>query len=284
MGIRAALAFSIVVSCCLAAGGVAAQTPNPLVFDSPSQLKQYGIGFRGIGTDDVKIHFPTRCYHYGDGGWDISISDALLNEYKSQGFSRRSACMALVSGIRFNPENGKRLTTYIIIDRTLFENGQPTDSGSLSGELPLSLPSCFKDALPYSDCAWSFDPMSGKKLSAQQTAKFKAIGQRIEKFLSDPKTKHGVSRIQEDSPDAEFTKGMIISGGGDKAGGGKDSAASFYDYSSEFPKGYGYTLYADGAAGPSASPEVVKAALTSKKPPAQIDADQLKAIWTSGIQ
>jgi hypothetical protein len=279
MSARIALILSIVAGCCLPFGA-AAQTPNPLVFDSPNQLKRYGIGFRGIGTEDVKIHFPTRCYYYGDGGWDISISDDLLATYKAQGFSRRSACMALVSGIRFNPENGKRLTSYILMDRKLIKNGQPTDAGAMSDALPLSLPSCFKNGLPYSDCAWNFDPMSGKKLSAQQTAKFKAFGPKIETFLSDAKRKSAFSYMDE----SEFSKGMIMVGAGRDFDVGEGSNATFYDYSSEFPKGFGYALYADGAAGPDASPEVIKAAITGRAPPSQLDADALKKIWTLGVQ
>ena len=281
MSARIALILLIVAGCCLAPLGVAAQTPNPLVFDSPTKLKRFGIGFRGIGTDDVKIHFPTRCYYYGDGGWDISISDDLLAAYKAQGFSRRSACMALVSTVRFNPENGRRLATYILIDPKFFKKGEPPGAGAISDELPLSLPSCFKGGLPYSDCAWNFDPISGKKLSAQQTAKFKALGQKIEKVLSDPKTKAAFAYMDSDSP---YSKGMIMIGAGRDFDVGKGSNTSFYDYSKEFPKGFGYALYADGTAGPDASPEVIKAALTGKAPPSQLDPEELKKIWTLGAQ
>ena len=249
------------------------------MFDSPSQLKRYGIGFRGIGTDDVKIHFPTQCYYYGDGSWDISISDELLSTYKSQGFSRRSACMALVSGIRFNPENGKRLATYILIDRKLIKDGKATDAGALSDELPLSLPGCFKGGRPYSDCDWNFDPISGEKMSAQQTAKFRTIGQRIDESLGDPKTKRAFHYIKANS---EFTKGKIMVGASVNAGGGDDSAASSTTIE-QFPRIWLRALRRRKRR-PFRSPEVVKAALTSKKPPAQIDANQLKAIWTSGIQ
>jgi hypothetical protein len=273
--------FAIIVGFFLALSSLGAsalegESTYPLVFDSPSQLKRYGIGFRGIGTDDVHIHFRTRCYYYGDGGWDISVSDALLNTYKSQGFSRRSACMALVSGVRFNPENGKRLATYRLIDGKL-----STDvAGSGSDELPLSLPNCFKGGLPYSDCAWNFDSISGEKLSAQQTANFKAIGQRIMNFLNDPKTKGAFRYLKSDSP---YIIGNIKVGAAYNVDGGKGSAASFYGYSHEFPKGFGYALYASGGAAPVASPTVVKAAQTGKTSPPQLNAKQLKKLLTTGI-
>jgi hypothetical protein len=67
-----------------------------------------------------------------------------LSFYKSQGFSRRSACLALISGIRFNPEDGKHLATYILVDRKLLKP-KDNEPSALSAELPMSLPSCFKE-------------------------------------------------------------------------------------------------------------------------------------------
>jgi hypothetical protein len=86
-----------------------------------------------------------------------------LSFYKSQGFSRRSACLALISGIRFNPEDGKHLATYILVDRKLLKP-KDNEPSALSAELPMSLPSCFKNGTPYADCAWNYDPLTGKKL------------------------------------------------------------------------------------------------------------------------
>jgi hypothetical protein len=40
--------------------------------------------------------------------------------------------------------------------------------------------------------------------------------------------------------------------------------ASFYDYSDEFPKGFGYAINADGSAAPDPSAEAVKLALDGK--------------------
>lgn len=259
-----------------------AQTRFPMVFDTVQKLKQTGIALlldAELGRKSQ--HFPTRCYYYGDGGWDISISNALLAQYKSQGFSRRSACMALVSGIRFNPETGKRLATYIILDPKRFKRGTVMEAGVVSDELPLSLPRCFARGLPYSDCAWRYDPMSGKRLSATQTQKLKSIGERIEKFLGDPRTREAFRYFDDDSP---YTKGMISVGAGQDGPDdlGEDTHFSFYDYASEFPKGYGYALYAEGGAGPDVSPAVVKAAVDGLKSPPRIDPNELKDIWSTG--
>jgi hypothetical protein len=274
--IIAAIACSLTL-----ATAVSAQARYPMVFDSVAKLKKIGIALPLPGLAEGSDAFPTRCYYYGDGGWDISISDELLAEYKTQGFSRRSACMALVSGIRFNPENGKRLATYIILDRKQFKNGKPIDDGAMSDELPLSLPRCFNRGLPYADCAWSYDPMTGKTLSAAQTQKIKTIGAQIDKFLSDPETRRKFKYLEDDSP---FTKGMILVGAAqDKpADLPDDSGLSFYDESNELPKGYGYALYAEGAAGPDVSPETVKAAVDGLKAPPQVDPRNLKSIWGTG--
>lgn len=258
-----------------------AQYHYPLVFDSPDKLKPLGIVLL-LGADEAAKakHYPTRCYYYGDGGWDISISNSLLEYYRSLGFSRRSACMALVSGIRFNPETGQRLATYILLNPQEFENGQPNGPDSVSDELPLSLPRCFSRGLPYADCKWKYNPRTGKQLSAAEVAAIKAIGDHVQEFLEDPTVRHDFKYMASD--DSPFTKGMIMVGAAQHLPEKTDIA--FYDYSAEFPKGYGYALYADGSAGPSAKAEVVKAALDGQRHPQQIDATKLKNAWSTGAR
>jgi hypothetical protein len=303
--------FILVAGLC--ATNAVAQSQYPLVFDSVNELKRYGLALTGIGSSKESDHFRNRCYFYGDGGWYISISDALLNIYKAQGFSRRSACLALVSGIRFNPETGKRLATYVLVDREmlkrpLFGEEDNFDTGTASDELPLSLPKCFSRGLPYSDCAWNYDPMSGKKLAANATAEnpnmwadcrrdsrtrefcetrwtAKEAGSRIEQFLGNPKTR---------CESAELVISCIFEGRTDPAPSNEikleqsmifyHSRATLYDHSPEFPKGYGYALFASGEAGPGVDAEAVKAALNGKKPPAQVDAKRLKEIWGTGTK
>jgi len=69
-----ALAIAVV-----AGTGAAAQTKYPLVVYSESKLKQIGIWF------SFKSPLPNKCYHYGDGGDWISLSEALRAFYQSQG-------------------------------------------------------------------------------------------------------------------------------------------------------------------------------------------------------
>ena len=291
----------------LAVTSASAQSQYPLVLTSASKLKELGIA---VG---YSVSLPNRCYHYGEGGDSVSISDALLNFYKLQGFSLRSACMALVSGIKFNPETGKRLATFILADPKLFKNGRPdpkywshgspTELGEITDELPLSLPTCFGRGLPYTDCEWRYDPMTGKEISAADTAKQKRVGNSIEKILSDPHSRKrfnsNPSRIGEDG----FIEISGFSGNwsvtDDPFGasydqpwhdvhfdyaGGELQIHVFYDYSSEFPKGYGYALLYvnDGGAGPGVSPKTVKAAIDGQRKPSQIDITKLKDTWNSG--
>jgi hypothetical protein len=312
--------FILAACLCCYATDVAAQGQYPLVFDSVNELKRYGLALVGIGSREKSSHFRTRCYYYGDGGWDISISEALLSVYKSQGFSRRSACLALVSGIRFNPETGERLATYIIVNRKMLRP-KYNEPGAASEELPLSLPSCFNRGLPYSDCAWNYDPKTGRKLAANATVVDPATwkeclshattrklcsrpwtaveaGTRIEQFLSNPKNRCESKEVTSDNPEEELIRGAIkmewkcrfeasLEPGPDDMEASRiawNSAATLYDHSAEFPKGYGYALFASGEAGPDVPPEAVKAALNGKKPLAQVDASKLKKLWDTGTK
>jgi hypothetical protein len=295
-------ALAIVI---VAATGAAAQTKYPLVISSESKLKQLGMWLGYMSQ------LPNRCYHYGDGGNSISLSDALLAFYQSQGFSRRSACMALISGIRFNPETGARLATFVWVDPKLFKNGRPdprywtqgmpTDVGDISDELPLSLPRCFARGLPLSDCNWRYHVLSGKRMSAADIAKHAEAGRKAEQFLSSARARQrfdadpshpgeggfihiaGSSRNWNDRDDTDDWRPPWLDIKFDYAGVEMD-LAMFHDYASEFPKGFGYALLYvnDGGAGPDASPDTIKAAIEGQRRPPQIDVDKLKDIWSAG--
>jgi hypothetical protein len=264
----------------------------PMVFTSVNELKRLGIALDLNG--EKQIHFRARCYYYGDGGWDISVSEDFLSHYKSKGFSRRSLCLALVSGIRFNPETGARLATYILINDLEAVRTGAVESGSLSDELPISIPDCFRNGVPYSDCAWNYDPLSGRRLNAEVTDEYKRIGIRLDNRLaSGTNDSAGKCRGAEvNGASGEYIgvgdwtplKGALCqpSGSGALYEGKGKSEASFYDYSKEFPGGFGYALYADGTAGPEAPADVVRAALSGTKEKPQIDPAELKAIWGSG--
>ncbi|MER9018975.1 hypothetical protein [Mesorhizobium sp. M0898] len=256
----------------------------PLVFTSVSSLKKVGIAL-DLNVNK-SIHFNARCYYYGDGGWDISVSPALLAFYQHKGFSRESLCLALISGIRFNPVTGKRLATYILINDVAALAAGAIESGTLSDELPLSIPECFKRGLPYSDCSWNYDPLSGQRLSKTKTAKYARIGVNLTAMLAKHPRTESCSGSNIDQRTDEY-RGIgsesLLKGALCQTGYGGDEV-SFYAYGGNLSTGFGYALYADGEAGPEASPAVVKAAAEGKKVKPQIDPADLRTVWNTGNQ
>ncbi|MGO9982922.1 MAG: SH3 domain-containing protein [Rhodomicrobium sp.] len=300
-----------VSSCCItksieAVRGGSSATQYPLVFTSVLSMKQFGIALDM--KVDKSIHFNNRCYYYGDGGWDISVSDEFLQYYKERGFSRRSLCLALVSGITFNPETGARLATYVLVNDMAALRANRQDVDTVSDELPLSIPDCFKRALPYSDCEWNFDPLSGQRLRAGSREKFRRKGQRLEEMLAAQPDKAAKLADKNDlgeptggvdhetgefngTGDSELIKGSLAPAGyhldtEHKVIDGQPTEvlgiASVFDYSDEFPKGYGYALYANGAAAPAVSPDVAKAARDGLRRRSQVNVAFMRSYLSEG--
>jgi hypothetical protein len=303
-------AILVLIAGLLWASGAAARDPYPIIFESVQQLKRYGLVLPLPGPDpiDASLHFANRCYYYGDGGLDLSISDELLSFYKAQGFSRRSACLALVSGIRFNPVSGQRLATYVLVDRKILKP-KDNDPDALSNELPFSLPGCFAGGTPYSDCAWNYDPLSGKKLgprdaidslcrnSPAEGGKLcdhrwtgQEAGKRIEAYLSGQQ-RCADTRAAPVGPDQDvlaircrFQATIDPSDPSESVRIAWNTSATLIDYSGDFPKGHGYSLYAQGIASPGVSPDAVKAAFNGAKPQSQIDPRRLRELWGAGTK
>jgi hypothetical protein len=261
----------------------------PLIFYPPESAAQ-----AGLAHDTEKQTFETACYHFHQGGaFNISISAELLAYYVQRGFSRRSLCMALVSGIRFDPETGHRLATYVVV-YMLASRDQP--EGDIAQELPLAIPSCFARALPYSDCTWNFDPLTGKRLNAALTQRFKAFGQKLEGAIRAFKDRpHEAPRdeCQDDPPDwpstalcsyyREFVPDGL--GGNELKKGAGIGDPYLFDLSDEFPEGFGYGLiFYETGLGPSIPVNETKAALAGAKRPAQVDPAKLKELWGYGVQ
>ena len=264
-------------SCCIEPlqSTIAPNGEYPLVIDKPAVLNGLGIS---LGRE-----LSHNCYYYGDGGYGLSVDDRLLDLYKAKGFSLRSLCMALVSGIRFDPVTGKRLATYVYISdpdalREAKRKKEEHESGVVTEELPLTLPSCFRNGTPYSDCVMNYDPISGQPLNAETTQKYRALGAKIERTLLEPARKDEFKQayLREIREYGSPSRGQIHCA--------RVSPemywhkVRFYDYSDDFPKEFGYALYADGGAAPDVSAGALKAALDDSKPRSQIDARRLRQL------
>lgn len=233
----------------------------------------YGAGGPALGN---------WCYYYGDGGGDLSLSDEFVAGYRDQGFSLRTICMAMASGIRFNPETGKRLATVQAVDIPAATApdyfGEP---GPIGPETPVELPACFARGLPLSDCTFAFDPRTGAKLSPAQTARLASAGrtvldtgaallasgaygspcaggEHLTAYYND-----SAGDLQERTP-AELESCYVETASGAYTAGRfvreyhinrfhseMLPLGGFVDVSPAFDTGFAYAIYADGAAGPS---------------------------------
>ncbi|WP_416896391.1 MAG: hypothetical protein ACMVY4_12690 [Minwuia sp.] len=256
--------------------------PHPtypvLLTDVDSQY-QLGLMEENYGPHRDEPALPNKCFYYGDGGNLLSVSDTFLEVYESRGFSKSTMCMGLVSGIRFNPENGQRLATVIMVDLKEVESpnyfGEP---GPITEEIPVELPDCFRRGLPLVDCRFDFHPITGAPMEPADTDRIAAAGERALAAgralvaagkYSRPCTEQDTSRPAEDescySTGSEGVRDyltweyrvnmlhpeMVPLGG-------------FYRFGPAFEEGFAYAIMADGAAGPSASMESVDLALSGK--------------------
>jgi hypothetical protein len=294
----------------------------PIVFDQSERLAEAGIK-AGFNSRQGFKHFANTCYYYGEGGLSLSVSDAMLARYKSKGFTLNSLCMGLLSEARFDPETGKRLPTYLLVDRVALNaslNGRNpkkmtpkqlaaccSDPGTTTEELPFAVPACFKNGTPYTDCDWRYGIKSGVKVRDSTRENFRRLGAEIDRVMAavirdklvcvPQMGADCVSERWSDLPrkegEAEFGDGQLapehyamqtILNGETRADLKIDttlvnlSKAMFVDISKTFPKGYGYALHADGAAGPSVTVTNIKAALGDGEPESQVSGARLQEL------
>jgi hypothetical protein len=263
----------------------------PMLIDDPKALQSAGLVIGGYGAAQAIKDFKNRCYFYGDGGYTMSVSDEFLDRHKARGFSLNSLCLAFVSGIRFDPETGTRLPTYIYGDFVALKKaGKYPEPGIVTDELPLAVPDCFKAGTPYSDCRMTFDPRTGKKHKDATVAFYGALGQQIEadfkkqkasgnwKIPCDPagRETRGGEALLSCYTEIEASEGVAgtlardywynpaISQGDTQlprytsVGHENWQHQSFADVSPKLPKGFGYALYADGGAGSDPEAETLE--------------------------
>jgi TIR domain len=236
-----------------------------------------GIALTGWGGTTSVLEFNNKCYYYGDGGYDISVSNEYLGRYVARGFSLNSLCMALVSPVLFDPESGARLPTYVLVDLKAVDRDQ-AEAGTISDELPLEVPDCFRRGLPYTDCAMNYDMLTGAKLAVDQTQSFHELGAALERLLrvaiaegvacDDFMRVENKCKPVEKWGDAEgdghelikqalAPEGYSLSDLSDRIANAdarlpqallQISKAAFYDVSNKLPAGFGYAINAEGIA------------------------------------
>jgi len=264
----------------IAAGVLLAITPAaeagklayPVIFTKAATLKKLGILLRDYSDDTMKVTpFSRRCYYYGDGGYSISVSKSFFRRFQERGFSLRSLCMALASGIRFNPETGTHLPTYMVKQAGLSKEELMTyGAGTVSEELPFDVPDCFKRGLPYTDCKMTYGMMSGRRLSSNAVDAYRRLGVALERFLKKERSNYRGDLIYDDLHALSFAQtkdGMRLESlaGLSRSYGRGLLFATHGDYSKALPKGYGYALNLEGAAGPEASSEAVELASDERR-------------------
>lgn len=164
-------------------GDVAVGSEFPVVLKElpgRAQLyKQFGIIDDPVATNPERDQLPAtknKCFYIGDGFMGMELTDSTFASYKAKSFSLDNICMVLRSGqVRFHPETGVRLPTYVIVD------GQGRDA-SISDELLFQAPSCFaRGKLEKSQfgatlkplgCTVNYHPWSGRKLAPNEVAFF----------------------------------------------------------------------------------------------------------------
>lgn len=247
----------------------------PIVFDDKNLLKELGVTIRDIGPQQDVSEFGDKCYYYGDGGYTLTLSPGFISSYSPKGFSVGSLCMGMLSGIRFHPTTGARLVTFVVADVEAVRL-YGADPFAISSEVTLEVPTCFAAGKPLSDCDWKFAPMSGARLDKQTlkslaglAGKAAEAGQAAvasgvyDTVCAAEEAFGGACRIDvyPMSEDTQYIVGLRAR----ELGVAADWPVSFFDISPEFPEGFGYALFADGAAGPSAQMGAAKIALDPKK-------------------
>lgn len=257
----------------------------PVVLTDVASQRALGLMVTNYGPYAGEPALTHDCYYYGDGGTNLSLSEEFLATYRAQGFSRETLCMALVSSIRFNPETGARLATVQMAD--IEELSRPDyfgEPGPISEEIPLQIPACFRRGMPLVDCRFAYDPLSGARLTAEETARIAAAGSRAH---DEARALLAAGKYARPCGAGDDSRPANDESCYDASGTGREYRISanhpamlplggFYAFSPDFEEGFAYAIIADGAAGPSAEMDSVQLALGGKNRASRAKLEALK--------
>lgn len=263
----------------------------PVILGDTESQRRLGLLEVNYGPYRGGPELANKCYYYGDGGNLLSVSDEFLATYTARKFTLRSLCLGLISGVMYNPETGARLATVIMAD--LVELASPDyigEPGAITEELPIELPACFARGLPLTDCTFAYHPFTGARLLPTDTTRIAEAGAKVlvtgRRILAAghydrPCNSDQIYReVEDQSCYTEYSDGLsgyyareyrinpnhpvMVPFGG------------FVDFSPVHPNGFAYAIFADGAAGPSASMESVTLALNGKNRASSASLNALK--------
>ena len=256
----------------------------PLVLTDVESQLELGLLNTSFGPTRSTPALPNKCYYYGDGGELLSVSDAFLAIYQARGFTLRTLCLGLISSIKYHPETGARLATVQMADMgALTAPDYIGEPGALSTELTVGLPDCFRRGLPLNDCDWRYKPFDGQPLSAGEISWAKQANRKI---MLTAKGMLAQGLYARECPGGEIPTGPDP----DESCYAEVASASepyikgyflreywanavhpelsplggFLDFSPAHAEGFAYSLFADGAAGPSASLDSAEVAVKAK--------------------
>ncbi len=253
----------------------------PVVFTDQAVLAKTGVVIVGYGRDGTSIqHTANKCYQRAAGLYDISVTNTFLARQRARGFSLQSLCMALHSGIRFDPDTGNRLPTFIVRDPESLDDPDPPNS-AMTNEIPLTVPRCFAKGTPLTDCAMRFDPLSGQPLGNTSRSALRAFGQQIERFMTQelaqgryqepcsaiPENCSGTEDCEKWQERQRFCVNTIVNDGWMRPENVSlqpqpprpVDIVRMIDVSDAFPRGFGYALYQPKSGGaPDPSKETLR--------------------------
>jgi hypothetical protein len=187
----------------------------PIVFEGlkgrVELFSQFGIEVSPTLVDEKRTQLPElrhKCFYIGDGHIEMALTEETFALYKKYGFNLNNLCMVLTSGqIRFDPETGKRLPTYVIDDKI-----------DITDELPFYAPPCFargRLTLKQFDaemnplgCKVNYHPWSGRPLNTREKIFFTKVALLIaggeagdaqadsQNFAADPNRRASHARIE----------------------------------------------------------------------------------------
>ena len=254
----------------------------PIVFYDKILLQRLGVVIGGYGPPETEIlPYKSKCYKKTptetevtpDELYALSLSDDFVLKFAKRGFTLNSLCLAIASGVRYDPETGRRLPTFILADAPALKEN---DASSYTNEIPLDVPNCFRFGRPYSNCKFVFDPKTGAKLGSDLTKRYADLGRKIDqhvakamaagkwsKTCADVQMHDGsIERLQDCKMETD-REGWLQNDGiisFNLSGKSEDPLTidetwekqRMIDVSPVFPEGYGYALYAPtGVGGPA---------------------------------